>query len=109
VTTYRDVCGSLRGMIAHQSAGERPCGWCAQAENATRLAAEAVTWPSFSGMPSPSSAPLKPVSAEEAAFHLASLAAEVDAYEASHPGGASHGRYRHLTPVRPDSGARKSA
>ena len=75
---YRDVCGSLRGMIAHQSAGEEPCGWCVQAETAARLAAEAVTW-----KPSrPDS--LEPVSSEQAAVNRAVLAAEAEEFERGH-------------------------
>jgi hypothetical protein len=78
VTTYRDVCGTLRGMIAHQSADEDPCGWCAQAETAARLGAEAVTW-----KPVRPSA-LEPVSSEQAAVNAAILAAEVEEFERGH-------------------------
>lgn len=85
-TVYRDTCGSLRGMIAHQSAGERPCGWCVQAETAARLAAEAITW-----RPSPVGA-LEPVSLDRAVENAAILAAEVDEYEATHAP-ARPGRY----------------
>jgi hypothetical protein len=95
MTTYRDVCGTLRGMIAHQSAGEDPCGWCRQAETAARLAAEAVTW-----RPSPADPLIEPVSREQAAINAASLVAELDAFEAEHPG-AWNGRYRHPAPVSP--------
>lgn len=77
-TTYRDCCGTLRGMIAHQAAGERPCGWCVQAETAARLSAEAVTW-----RPSPAGA-FEPVSAGRAAVNAAVLAAEVEAFERGH-------------------------
>jgi hypothetical protein len=87
MTTYRDVCGSLRGMIAHQSAGEDPCGWCAQAETAARLAAEAVTW-----KPARADA-LGPVTSEQAAVNRAILAAEAEEFERGH-GAANVVRYR---------------
>jgi hypothetical protein len=75
VITYRDSCGSLRGMIAHQSAGETPCGWCVQAETTARLTAEAVTRrPERPDL-------LEPVTAEQATANAAMLAAEVEAYE----------------------------
>ena len=77
-TTYRDDCGSLRGMIAHQAAGEQPCGWCRQAETAARLAAEAVTWrPDAAGLPGP-------VTGEQAAANRAALAAEAGESERGH-------------------------
>jgi hypothetical protein len=78
MTTYRDVCGSLRGMIAHQGTGEDPCGWCLQAETAARLGAEAVTWKA----PRPDS--LEPVSSEQATANRAVLAAEVEEFERGH-------------------------
>ncbi len=77
-TTYRDCCGSLTGMIAHQTAGEKPCGWCIQADAAARLAAEAITW-----RPSPAGA-LEPVSSEQATANRAVLAAEIEASERGH-------------------------
>ena len=77
-TTYRDCCGSLAGMIAHQSAGEKPCGWCVQAETAARLAAEAVTW-----HPEPAGR-LEPVSSEQATVNRAVLAAEIEEHERGH-------------------------
>lgn len=89
---YRDCCGTLRGMIAHQSAGEEPCGWCAQAETAARLAAEAVTW-----KPSPSGA-LEPVGPEQAAVNRGILAAEIEEFERGH--GA-----RNVVPYRSRSAA----
>lgn len=78
MTTYRDCCGTLRGMIAHQSVGEDPCGWCAQAETAARLAAEAVTW-----RPVPAGA-FEPVSSDQATVNRAILAAEVEKFERGH-------------------------
>ena len=78
MTTYRDCCGTLRGMIAHQSAAEQPCGWCAQAETAARLAAEAVTWRPDRAWFS------EPVSAEQATENRAVLAAEAEAFERGH-------------------------
>ena len=90
MTIYRDCCGSLAGMIAHQSAGEKPCGWCAQAETAARLAAEAITW-----RPVPAGA-LEPVSSDQATVNRAVLAAEVEAYDRDH----HHGWVRSIAPVR---------
>jgi len=91
-TTYRQSCGSLAGMIAHQSAGERPCGWCVQAETAARLAAEAITW-----RPAPAGR-FEPVSQEQARENAAVLKAEVEAYERSR--GATN-----VVPYRPRSAA----
>jgi len=85
--TFRDCCGSLAGMIAHQTAGEKPCGWCVQAEVSARLAAEAVTW-----RPVPAGA-LEPVSSEQATVNRAVLAAEVEEFERGH-GAANVVRYR---------------
>ena len=79
-TTYRDTCGSLRGMIAHQSAGENPCGWCVTAEAAARLSAEAITW-----RPPPVGR-LEPVSREQAAINAAVLDDEAKAWEQANPG-----------------------
>ena len=73
--TYRVCCGTLAGMIAHQSAGEKPCGWCLQAETAARLAAEAVT-----RRPAPAGA-LDPVTADQATVNRAVLAAEIEEFE----------------------------
>lgn len=77
-TTYRDCCGSLRGMVAHQSAGEEPCGWCRGAEAVARIGAEAIP----SGMPAVNS--LEPVSPERAAVNARVLAAEVEEFERGH-------------------------
>jgi hypothetical protein len=74
-TTYRDCCGTLRGMVAHQSAGEHPCGWCVRAETAARLEAEAVTW-----RPAPAGA-FEPVTADQATVNRAVLEAALDAHE----------------------------
>jgi hypothetical protein len=88
-TTYRDSCGSLRGMIDHQSAGEEPCGWCASAEMTARLSAEAITRrPANAGG-------LEPVSEEQARINAAVLLVEVEAYERSRCANPS----RHLAPV----------
>lgn len=77
-TTYRQICGSLRGMIAHQSAGEQPCGWCLQGETAARLAAEAAP----TGLRAANV--LEPVSPEQAAVNARVLAAEVEEFERGH-------------------------
>jgi len=87
-TIYRDCCGSLRGMIAHQSAGEKPCGWCVQAETAARLAAEAVTW-----RPARADS-FEPVTADQATVNRAVLAAEIEASERGH-GATNVVPYRH--------------
>jgi hypothetical protein len=81
MTVYRDSCGTLRGRIDHQSAGEDPCGWCVQAEATARLASEAVT-----RRPVRFDA-LEPVSEERARANAAALDAEVEAYERDHRGG----------------------
>jgi hypothetical protein len=82
MTTYRGSCGSLPGLVAHQSAGEKPCGWCAQAGASARLAAEAITW-----RPSPVAAPFEPVTAIQARINAVTLLAEVEAYERARHGG----------------------
>jgi len=87
-TTYRDCCGTLHGMIAHQTAGEKPCGWCIQAETAARLAAEAITW-----RPAPAGA-MEPVTSERAAVNRAILTAEVEEFERGH-GASNVVPYRH--------------
>jgi hypothetical protein len=86
-TVYRESCGTLRGMIAHQSAGEQPCGWCAQAETAARLASEAITW-----RPSPVAAIAEPVSDVQARINAAVLGSEVEAFEREHGAEPGHGR-----------------
>lgn len=92
MTTYRDVCGTLRGMIAHQSAGEDPCGWCRGAEAVARLSAEGVP----SGLPAANV--MEPVSGERAAVNRFVLAAEVEEFERGH--GA-----RNVVPYRPRTAA----
>jgi hypothetical protein len=79
MTTFREVCGTLRGMLAHQAAGESPCGWCAQAERAARLAAEALQLTP----PAPVGGFL-PVTEEEASVHREVLETEVAAFERDH-------------------------
>ena len=90
MTTFREVCGGLRGMLAHQAADEAPCGWCAQAERAAFLAAEA-------SHPMPPDPGFLPVTEEEAAANRAMLLAELQAYGWDHPGASSRGTgHRHL-------------
>lgn len=79
--TYRESCGTVRGMIGHQAAGEEPCGWCVQAEAVARLASEAVT-----RRPVRFDA-LEPISEERARANAAALDAEVEAYDRGHRGG----------------------
>lgn len=78
MTTFRPSCGTLPGMIAHQSAGEQACGWCLQAEAVARLAAEAATPGARGGNV------LEPVSPEQAAENARVLAAEVEEFERGH-------------------------
>ena len=109
MTTFRETCGTLRGMLAHQAAGEAPCGWCAQAEQVARLTAEALRptprddW----GLRGAAGALLPfadepeddlPVTEEEAAAERrALLMAEVEAFEQDHPGAGSRDtEHRHL-------------
>lgn len=75
--TYRESCGTPRGAMAHQRGGERLCGWCAAAEAAARLRAEAY--------PSRPSAPgrehLEPVTAMQASVNRAALVAAFEGIE----------------------------
>lgn len=92
MTTFREVCGTLRGMLAHQAAGEAPCGWCAQAERAASLAAEACR-----PVPPVPVGGFLPVTEEEASVNRAVLEAEVAAFERDHPGAGSRDTgHRHL-------------
>lgn len=77
--SYREICGSLKGALAHQAAGEELCGWCAQAERTAFLAAEA----SRPQLPEPVGGFL-PVTELEASVHRAVLEAEVKAFEQAH-------------------------
>lgn len=95
MTTFRETCGTLRGMLAHQAAGEAPCGWCAQAERAAALAAEAAR-----PQPAGPSGRFLPVTATEAEEHRRVLEAAVAAHERDHPEGTGRdGRRRHLRRV----------
>jgi hypothetical protein len=90
--TFRETCGTLRGMLAHQAAGESPCGWCAQAEQAARLTAEAMH-----PVPPVPVGGFMPVTEEEASVNRAVLEAEVAAFELDHPGAGSRDTgHRHL-------------
>lgn len=82
--THTEACGTPRGALAHQSAGEPPCGWCAEAEAAARLRAEG-TPRRPSPAPGTAAAHLAPVTAVQAAVNRAVLAREVEAYERDHP------------------------
>lgn len=75
--TYTGDCGTLRGAIAHQTAGEPLCGWCVLGEAAAALAAE--------GLPRPSGMSHTPVTPGQAALNRGVLDAEVEAYERDHP------------------------
>jgi hypothetical protein len=60
--------------MAHQGAGERLCGWCAEAEAAARLRAE-----SYPSRPSaPGAELLKPVTARQASINRADLSRALD-------------------------------
>lgn len=60
--------------MAHQRAGERLCGWCAEAEGLARLRAEA-----FPSQPSPpGSEYLAPVTERQASINRADLSRALD-------------------------------
>jgi len=103
----RETCGTLRGALAHQAAGEPWCGWCTHAERLARLAAEAIPGrpPAPRAVPRPAvavhaDAPA-PVTAEEAAANAALLDAETASFSEydwiDEPGGGRH--LRHLRSV----------
>ena len=110
MSTYREVCGGLRGMLAHQAAGEEPCGWCLYAERAARLAAEgiprrehqaerAASFTAEASCPQPlePAGEFLPAAEVEAAERRAVLLAEVEAFERDHPGAGSRDTgHRHL-------------
>ena len=75
----RETCGTLRGALAHQAAGEVPCGWCARAEAVARASAEEIP-----SRPSPAWPPVTP---EQARDHAEILDREVARYELDHPTG----------------------
>ena len=71
----RETCGTKRGALAHEARGESLCGWCAHAEQVTRLSAERVARvPAAAGF-------YLPVTAAEARENAALLDAEVHAHE----------------------------
>jgi hypothetical protein len=78
----RPSCGTARGALAHQAAGEPWCGWCKTAERAAALDAE--RFPSrplpLEPLPLPECA-YAPVTPEQGAGNAALLDAEVLAYE----------------------------
>ena len=105
MTTFREVCGGLRGMLAHQAAGEAPCGWCLKAEQVARLTAEACrptprdTWAPQGAVGAllPAAEEETPVTEEqEAAERRAVLMAEVETFERDHPEGTGNAGHRHL-------------
>lgn len=70
----RETCGSVSGLLAHQAAGEKPCGTCAYADQVRRISAE--------GIPArPSSPHCAPVTPQDAAQHRADLLAEVVSWD----------------------------
>lgn len=69
----RPQCGTVRGALAHQAAGEPWCGWCVNAERTARLSAESL--PSLPGKA------YAPVGDQQGARNAALLDAEVLAYE----------------------------
>jgi hypothetical protein len=74
VPVYRPECGTPRGALSHQQAGEDLCGFCALADRvAAAVAAQAL--PSRLWLP---------VTPEQAARNAAVLDAEVVAYEIDH-------------------------
>ncbi len=78
----RDTCGSVPGALAHQAAGESLCGWCSYAEQARRIAAEGIA----ARLSPPPETDVRPVSAADAAMHLAVLRREVTEFDRAHPG-----------------------
>ena len=78
----RPVCGTMRGALAHQAAGEPWCGWCRDAERAAAMEAERFASPAerLTG-PSLPGGGYAPVTWEQAARNAALLDAEVLAYE----------------------------
>lgn len=91
----RPSCGTVRGALAHQAAGEAWCGWCAQAERSARLAAEAG--PSLPGSPHGA------VTAAEAQRHAQRLDIEVAAHEGKWKSDRNW-RGQHLRVVPPADG-----
>jgi hypothetical protein len=84
----RDTCGTVRGAIAHQQAGEPQCGFCLHAELVARISAEGLAPP-----------PASP-NAVGAVMRRRQLAAEVRAFEEHHPEGHAA---RWLRPVGNDT------
>ena len=78
----RDTCGSVASALAHQAAGEPLCGWCSYAEQARRIAAEGIP----GRLAPPPETDVRPVSAADAAMHLAILRREVTEFDRAHPG-----------------------
>jgi hypothetical protein len=77
----RESCGTPAGLLAHQSAGEKPCGTCALEDAVRRIAAEGVpSRPTAAGW-------LAPVARAQAAANAAVLLAEVEEFDRSHRGG----------------------
>lgn len=74
--TYRESCGSVRGVLDHQAARERLCGFCAQAEAVARAAAEGVP-----ERPPPRPDGLAPVTARQQSVHRNVLLAALDGFE----------------------------
>lgn len=99
----RETCGTRAGLMAHQSAGERPCGWCDYAQQARRIAAE--------GIPSRPTPPgwLPPVSAEQAAHNAALLHSEVIAAEVAAKVANRERRHLRAVPAATPEHPRRSA
>lgn len=77
----RESCGTLAGLLAHQAAGEKPCGTCALEDAVRRITAEGVpTRPTPAGW-------LAPVTREQAALNRAELEGELDRIEETRRGG----------------------
>lgn len=77
----RPSCGTLAGLLAHQAAGEKPCGTCAFEDGIRRLAAEGLP-----SRPTPAGW-LPPVTRAQAAANAALLAAEAEEFDRTHRGG----------------------
>lgn len=80
-TTYREGCGTVRGLRLHQAAGERPCSECARGEALRLLELERIpTRPPRDAFGFP------PITPAQAAAHRRVLADAIGALD-PHPEG----------------------
>lgn len=82
-TTYREICGTARGLRAHQVSGEPPCGTCAHAEAMRLLALEAIPRRPSPAPPNARPPGLPPITTpQEAQINRHVLLEEYDALDA---------------------------